>query len=55
MRYLEAWREIDETARQQWLDWLTESAGGDGVPGFDASGWPAATWVRRCGGGAERV
>jgi hypothetical protein len=39
-------RELDETTREGWLNWLAARSGEDrGVTGFDVVGWPAATWV----------
>jgi hypothetical protein len=38
-------RVMDESAQRHWLDWLAERTDGDGIAGFDPTGWPAATWV----------
>ena len=36
---------MDEIVQNQWLGWLAEITDRDGIAGFDAAGWPAATWV----------
>ncbi len=38
-------RQLDEDEQRFWLDWLAERTEDDGIAGFDASGWPASTWV----------
>lgn len=40
-----AGRELDESEQRLWLDWLADRSDDDGIAGFDASGWPASTWV----------
>jgi hypothetical protein len=37
--------DVGEIAKREWLDWLAERTEGDGIAGYDAVGWPAATWV----------